>query len=133
MSSADACSSKRRIAVSCVGRDVSSCTFEVTATVTDATNATVHLRGEMDMATAELVTAVLDSELAAGRRFIRLDLSGLNFLDCAGLRALVCAHNQILAARGTLVLAGAGARIERLLAITHLDEVLLMSDPSGTH
>jgi anti-sigma B factor antagonist len=107
------------------------CALQVIATATDATHATVYLHGELDVATADLLTAVLDGELADGRRFIRLDLSRLFFLDCAGLGALVLAHNRLLAARGTLALAGVGARIARILALTHLDEALLVADQSG--
>lgn len=102
--------------------------LQVTAVQTDSARATVQLHGEVDLANAELVTAVLDNQLALGHRYLRLDLSGVSFLDCTGLSALVHAHNQFLAARGTLVLAGVGARIARILSLTHLDEALFMTD-----
>lgn len=90
--------------------------------------ATVQVRGEVDLSTAPQLAAVLDDNLSSGHRFVRLDLSRVSFLDCAGLRLLVEAHNAFLAARGSLVLTGIDARIARLLAITHLDECLLLAD-----
>ena len=105
--------------------------FEVTAVHTGALRATVQLQGEMDLYTAELLTAVLDSQLAKGRQFVHLDLSRLTFVDCAGLRVLVLANNAFLAHRGKLVLTGVTARIARLLRITHLDEALRVAEGPG--
>lgn len=106
-------------------------TFEVTTVRTDANRAAVQAQGEMDLANADLLTEVLGSHLAAGRRFVRLDLSRLAFVDCAGLRVLVLAHNQFLTQRGTLILTGVGARIAHLLHTTHLDEALFVADGPG--
>jgi anti-sigma B factor antagonist len=102
--------------------------FQVTATARDATRAEAKARGEMDLATAEVLAAVLHSQLDCGRRFVRLDLSELTFLDCAGLGALVDVRNNFLAARGTLTLTGVGAHVARLLRITHLDEALFIDN-----
>jgi anti-anti-sigma factor len=82
----------------------------------------------MDLSNADLLTAVLDNQVGHGHRFMRLDVSRLSFLDCSGLGRIVHAHNLCLAARGTLVLTGVTPRIARLLAITHLDEALLIAD-----
>lgn len=125
MSHADAVRPAVRVAIS----SSDDCTFEVIVTAIEDTRATVQLHGEMDVSTAEVLTAVLDSQLAAGRRFVRLDLSGLAFLDCAGLRVLAGAHSRFLDVGGTLLLTGIGNRIARLLSITHLDEELLVSSP----
>jgi anti-sigma B factor antagonist len=102
--------------------------FEVATLPQDADRVTVQVRGEMDLATADLLDAVLENHLGFGRRHIRLDVSRLTFLDCAGLRVIVRAHNRCLAACGALVLAGVGPRTARLLGITHLDEALLLAD-----
>jgi anti-sigma B factor antagonist len=121
----------RTAAVNATGDASPQPTFEVIETAADSTRATIQLLGEMDLATADLLTAALDRQLAAGRRFIRLDVSGLRFMDCAGLHALLSAHNRFLAARGTLVLMGVGTRIARLLSLTHLEGALLVADPSS--
>jgi anti-sigma B factor antagonist len=106
-------------------------TFQVTVASSHANHATVYLKGSVDLATSELLADVLNQQLGTGRRFVRLDLSGLLFLDCAGLRTLVHAHNAFLAARGTLVLTGIRPHIARLLQISHLDEALLIADGPG--
>jgi anti-anti-sigma factor len=106
-------------------------TLELRTVVADAVCATLLVRGEMDLANADLLTAVLDNQVGLGRRFIRLELSRLSFLDCAGLRAIVHAHNRCLAVRGTLILTGVTPRMALLLRITHLEEALLVAD--GLH
>lgn len=110
-------------------RDMLGDTATGTFTVTAAhTHATVQVQGDMDVANAELLAAVLDNQLIAGRRFVRLDLTRLTFLDCAGLRVLVHAHKAFRAdPGGMLLLTGVGARIARLLEITHLDEALFVA------
>lgn len=89
--------------------------------------ANVRLVGDLDLASSKLLTAALEHELASGRRFVRLDLSGLGFLDSAGLRALLDAHWMFLSKRGTLILLGLNRHARRLAAITHTDEVLLIA------
>lgn len=106
--------------------------LEITTIVQDAARATLQLHGEMDLTNGDLLTAVLDNQLALGRRFVRLDLSRLEFLDSTGLQLIVHAHNKLLAARGTLVLTGLTPLIVRLLALTHLDQALFIADgPCG--
>jgi anti-sigma B factor antagonist len=86
----------------------------------------LELRGELDISTAPLLEAAL---LEAQRRFgprTVLDLRGLAFLDCVGIGVL-CRHaNRSAPARGWLRLAGASARIERVLRIFRLSETLPM-------
>jgi anti-sigma B factor antagonist len=100
----------------------------ITTVVTEQARATMHLRGEMDVDTARLFCAVLDNQLALGRHFVRVDLSGLGLCDCAGLQAIIDGHNRCLAARGALTLTGVTPRIARLLSLTHLDEALIVDD-----
>jgi anti-anti-sigma factor len=99
----------------------------VRTVLADAAHANLQLRGELDLATVDLLARALGRHLAAGRRFVRLDLSRLAFLDCAGLRCLVQAHDRFLAGRGSLSLTGVGPRINRLLRLTHLDQALLIA------
>jgi anti-anti-sigma factor len=80
------------------------------------------------LAKADLLTAVLDNQVGHGRRFIRLELSRLHFLDCAGLRAIVHADNRCLGVRGTLVQTGVTPRIALLLRVTRLEEALFVAD-----
>jgi anti-anti-sigma factor len=105
--------------------------LEIIAVRVDATQSTIQAEGELDLATAGLLRDALDDELMQDRRFVRLDLSRLDFVDCVGLRVLVRAHHRFLAARGTLVLTGLGRRVARTLAITHHDDLLFIADGPG--
>ena len=104
--------------------------FEVTLLQTDATRAVVALQGEMDLANAGLLVGVLGNQLESGRRYVRLDVSGLDFVDACGLSAILEAHNAFLAAHGNLVLTGIGPRMARLIALTHLErDLFVVAEP----
>lgn len=92
----------------------------------DSTRANIKVVGELDLATAPPLWAVLQGHLAAGRRFVRLDMSGVTFLDATALTGITRAHQDLLAARGTLVITGVRARVARVLRLTGLDEVLFI-------
>jgi anti-anti-sigma regulatory factor len=71
----------------------------------------------------------LDGHLDAGRRFLRLDLSEVTFLDAASLGGIIRVHHRALERRGTLVITGARPPVARLLRLTSLDEVLFVGGP----
>ena len=104
--------------------------FSVTTVRADGIQARLRAVGDLDLATAGLLTAVLHQRRATGYRYVRLDLSGLSFLDAGGLGVLVRGHHDFLACRGRLVLTGVGPRIQRLLHITGLDQTLLCLAPT---
>jgi anti-anti-sigma factor len=91
--------------------------------------ARVRVAGDLDASTGAPLWAVLQSHLAAGRRFLRVDLSGVAFLDAAALSGLTKAHHDALARRGTLVLTGVTMRLARVLRLTGLDRVLFVGGP----
>lgn len=99
--------------------------LDVQVRVSTPDELTVHLRGELDLVTAELLSAVLRSH--ADRRVVRLDISRLSFVDCAGLHAIEAANTDLSRHGGQLVLTGAGPRVCRVLRLTGL-EWLLSSD-----
>jgi anti-sigma B factor antagonist len=98
--------------------------LEVTTLRAESGCTTLLLRGELDLNSGELLTAVLCNQLAMGNHSLHLDLSGVTFLDCGGLRTLVDGHNRFLAVGGSLVLTDVPPRTARLLHLTHLDEAL---------
>ncbi|MDT4957982.1 MAG: hypothetical protein QOD31_1781 [Pseudonocardiales bacterium] len=49
-------------------------------TVADDRHANVQVRGELDLVNADPLADVLEGALAAGRRFVRLDLAGPGFV-----------------------------------------------------
>jgi anti-sigma B factor antagonist len=94
------------------------------------TRAVVRAVGEWDLANADILAEMFEAHQKAGRRFVRLDLSALTFLDCACVSVLVTAHRRLLAAGGTLVLTGVTRRVLRLLSLAGLDDVLLSTSLS---
>ena len=64
------------------------------------------VRGELDLASAPELAAAVDTELAAGRQTLVLDLTGTTFLDSSGARELV---------RVTRKAAGTGASLHVLV------------------
>jgi anti-sigma B factor antagonist len=96
----------------------------------DRTRALVRAVGEWDLANAEVLDDLLRTHEKAGRRYVRLDVSSVKFLDCTCLGVLVAAHRRLLAERGTLVLTGVTPRIVRLLRLARLEQVLLTTSLS---
>lgn len=82
----------------------------------------VALRGELDVADAAGVAAVL-TEFAARERQVIVDLEGLQFIDSSGLAALVRAREHARHAGGDLLLAAPQQQVLRVLTLTRLIDV----------
>ena len=91
----------------------------------------LRLAGELDMSTVPELTAVLDRLAAAGTHQLLLDLAELTFLDSTGIAAFVRGDNRASAAGGWLRLTGASGRVDRVLQVTGLAEVLRHDADSG--
>ena len=89
--------------------------------------ATIVLSGELDLAVANSLAATLEDQHRRARRYVRLDVSDVTFLDATALSVLVDAHFEFLAHRGTLTLTGVGRPVSRLLSLTGLGDVLLVA------
>ncbi|MEV0203202.1 STAS domain-containing protein [Nonomuraea sp. NPDC050691] len=92
---------------------------------TQPRRAVAHLRGEIDLATAELLKASLDTMLE-GRSVsvLEVDLSQVSFIDCSGLRVLMAVKRSLQRRGGTFSLAHLSPSAERLLAAAGLDDHL---------
>ena len=77
----------------------------------------VTLRGELDIADAADLGAVVWEEAVARNPHVIADLSDLTFVDCASLGVLVRARTRAREAGGDLVLAGARGKVGRVLAL----------------
>lgn len=91
----------------------------------DRTRVLIRVAGEWDLANAHLLEELVDEQIKARRRLVRMDLRGVSFLDCTGLGALVIAHQRLATAQGKLMLTGMTPRLTRLLRLAGLDQVLL--------
>ena len=109
--------------------DLGTTSMSVDTVRCDETRALVKVVGELDLATAAPLWAVLQGHVAAGRRFLRLDLSGVTFLDATALSGIKITHQKLLDAKGTLVITGVRSLAARVLRMTGLDEVLFVSGP----
>lgn len=90
---------------------------------------TVVASGELDLACADDLGMTLHDQARRGRRHVHVDLSEATFLDATVLGVLVQAHLDFLQRHGTLVLTGVGRRIQRLLRVTGLEDVLVVAGP----
>ncbi len=93
--------------------------LEITST-SDATAITLTIVGEIDVNTCGRLH---DALAAAIGRHVRLDLSGVGFIDSSGLRSIISGQRQISEAGGSLTIVGLSAPARRLLEITGLLEL----------
>ena len=84
----------------------------------------IGLAGELDMASAHHLEAVLDRMMVIPDHII-IDVSGLTFIDSHGLRLLARASELV---EGSLWLKGCSSHIRKLLDITALDSFFCMED-----
>jgi anti-sigma B factor antagonist len=84
-------------------------------------------RGELDLATAPDLEAVLRARLDDGRRVV-VDLRELAFMDSTGLRVLVAAHARAGDGRFAIVRPPAGSPVAKLLAIAGVEQQLEVLD-----
>ncbi len=82
------------------------------------------LRGELDLDRADAVRDQL-AEIATDPacRYLRIDVSGLDFIDSYGLGALVSARNSAAAQGVTLTLAEPSPPVRKAIEVTGLGHV----------
>ncbi|GAA2616597.1 STAS domain-containing protein [Paractinoplanes durhamensis] len=82
------------------------------------------LTGELDIDRADEVRDDLAAASAApGCRFLRIDVSRLDFIDSYGLGALVSARNSAAAHGVTMTLAEPSPPVRKAIAVTGLGDV----------
>ncbi|WP_225850408.1 STAS domain-containing protein [Streptomyces sp. HPF1205] len=93
---------------------------------------TVRVNGDLDFGTSDDLTETVDEQLAAGPppRDVRLDFSGLTWIDSSGLSALLTVHRRTGAVGATLHLDNRPEVLRRMLDLT---DVLgyLTAPPAG--
>ena len=102
--------------------------FGVEITRDDASQRTIFLSGEIDLASAPAVWDALEPALQDATCVI-VDLSSVRFIDSTGLSVLVRAHRRLAHNGGTLVVRSPSEMAGRVLRITGLDSVFGLSDP----
>jgi anti-sigma B factor antagonist len=78
----------------------------------------------LDGSSAADARNTLDALLAGGHHRIVIDLGPLDFIDSSGLGFLVTAFRRVKEVGGRFCLCGVGPRIQTILDVTRLAEVL---------
>ncbi|WP_229402039.1 STAS domain-containing protein [Micromonospora okii] len=106
-------------------------TFTVTYAQRDGAGACLRLAGELDMSTAGELNAALDRLAESGAHHLLVDLTELTFCDSTGIAAFVRGDNRAAAQGGWLRVTNATGRVERVLRVTGLAEVLGYQPDTG--
>jgi len=88
----------------------------------------VTLVGELDIATADVLTGTLNDLIRRGHITLALDVSGLRFCDSTGLEAFLLGHDEAWKNGGSLRLIGVHGILERVLELTRSRAVFEIDD-----
>jgi anti-sigma B factor antagonist len=101
---------------------------------TEDRNGLVHvaLVGELDLSTVAKVQEELRRVEASSPATLVVDLSKLSFLDSTGLRCIVTADERARAEGRRIVIVRGPDAVQRVFAITRLDDRLEMVDDAGS-
>ena len=94
----------------------------------DGDTVTLLLAGELDIATAGRVEALLTGAEAGDARQIVLDLSGLTFMDSTGVRLVLAAHIRSREDSGRLALVRGPDAVHRVFELSGVAETLPFID-----
>ena len=98
----------------------------------DGAGAHVDVAGELDAATVSKLRAALGPLGRTPGDVVVVDVGGLTFADASALGVLVAAHTRMQAAGARLVVRSPSPLLERMLAITRVDEVLVVDRGDGS-
>jgi anti-anti-sigma factor len=100
---------------------------------TEDRNGLVHvaLVGELDLSTVAKVQEELRRVEASSPATVVVDLSKLTFLDSTGLRCIVTADERARSEGRRMVVVRGPDAVQRVFAITRLDDRLDMVDDAG--
>lgn len=88
----------------------------------------VKIMGELDDHAAENVRDVIDREMQkTGAINLIFDFSRLSFMDSSGLGVIMGRYKIVKALGGRLAVVGASETVERLIEMSHVSDLLIMS------
>ncbi|MCW2952843.1 MAG: hypothetical protein JWQ48_2013 [Conexibacter sp.] len=95
----------------------------------------VHLSGPLDVSQALALRELLGAQIDGPGARVLIDLSGVPLIDSSGIGVMVSAHRRADGVGGgaAFALAGAGATVARVFALTRTDRLLRLYDsvPDG--
>ncbi len=83
---------------------------------------TFVLTGELDIATADILTSALNGTSGESGRDRVIDLSGVTFMDSTGLRVLISANRAAADGGYELTIVTGDSPAKRVLELTRMDE-----------
>lgn len=88
----------------------------------------MHLPARIDVSNAKLMMAALREQIDQGQTLILLDCQLTESIDSTALGALIQVLKRLRSGEGDLALTRVGVGVKRVLAITRVDQVLVVSD-----
>ena len=85
----------------------------------------VTITGEIDIQSGPQLRDQLLGIIRRNGARLALDLAGVTFIDCAGINVLLAARRRAQLEGGSLRVLRASPRVRRVIALTHLDSVLM--------
>ena len=98
---------------------------------TDAGVLTVWLSGELDHHAARTLREQVDGavERSSAKR-LRLDFSGVTFMDSSGIGLIMGRYRLMLSRGGTLSVVGTSERLRRVMKLAGLEKLPIWEDTS---
>jgi anti-sigma B factor antagonist len=96
--------------------------------VREGSSARIAPAGELDIATAPRLEQAIAEVIGDDGADLVLDLRALTFMDSTGLRTLVQTHQRAQSEGFNLAIWRGPHQIDRLLAVSGLEDVLPLSD-----
>jgi anti-sigma B factor antagonist len=90
-------------------------------------SAVVTIAGEIDVASAPSLSRCLGQCMDEGCTDIRLEMSGVSFMDSSGIKALLAARGQLEEVDGKLTLSNPSRTVLRVLDVTGLNSVFAIT------
>jgi anti-anti-sigma factor len=84
--------------------------------------------GELDLASAEVLTSQMKQLESTEPPLLVLDLRELDFMDSTGLRTVIAADNRAKDRGARLVIVRASEEVNRVFRLTRMDEHLELVD-----
>ena len=98
---------------------------ELTIRITrDATTSIVAVDGEIDLSTVDELRSAVTGAAGDGAEKVRLDLTGVEFIDSTGLGGLLELRSTLRAASVTLEIDADDGPVRQAMEITGLSELL---------
>jgi anti-anti-sigma factor len=95
----------------------------------DKDRAVLSLQGELDLASAPLLQAEIESSQISSAVMLVLDLQELKFIDSTGLRVLLAAHQSSRERGQEFAVTRGSPQVQRLLSITGVGEHIRIISP----